>query len=113
MEVIDVEVVNVESNTLTAQETPFRLFNGPPKMISLQPIEIKPKRKIVYTLSKKDEEFLKKRLESVLVTANDLRDQAHWWVQPEKWTKRIIHISQDQKRKRKRYRKKSHKNALY
>lgn len=103
-DLIDLQVVTVNPESEPTTETPFRLFNGPPRIISLQPKEIKQKRKVVYTLSRQDEELLKKRVQSVAVTAKDIKDQAHWWVQPEKWNRRIIHISNNQKRKEKRRR---------
>ena len=68
----------------------FKLFNGPAKLISLTPEEIK-----VEKIMKKSFKPTKSQLESVVVTSQDLKDQADWWVTLEKWNKRILHLSSD------------------
>jgi hypothetical protein len=105
---IDLEVFEVEPETIKEDVTPFRLFNGAPKVINLSPIEIKPlKRKIKYSISSKEEVELRRKLQTVQVTAQEIRDQVHWWVMPDKWNRRILHVSEPKKCKRKRNRKRS------
>jgi hypothetical protein len=107
-DLINLEVFEVEPQKIQEEVTPFRLFNGAPKVINLSPIEMKPlKRKIKYSISSKEEAELKRKLKTVQVTAQEIRDQAHWWVMPDKWNRRILNVSDPKKLKRRRSRKRS------
>ena len=100
---IDIDLVKVKPIKIKEEVSTFRLFNGAPKVINLKPKEIKSqKKKIKYSISSKEEDELKKKLQTVQVTAQEIRDQADWWVTPAKWKNRILHLSEPKKVKRRR-----------
>jgi hypothetical protein len=101
---IDIDLVKVKPIKIKEEVSPFRLFNGAPKVINLKPKEEKSiKKKIKYSISSKEEDELRKKLKTVQVTAQEIRDQADWWVTNPKWKNRILHVSESKKVKRRRH----------